>query len=137
MLVSTPFYSLQRCTEHYIAPSAIFIAVIGTGLLGWLLNIVMILCSGDMFVLPISLLFMLIETFIRANLPGPSGSAFLQIMYLRMGKTGALILWVRPCWKFDYESCSNLYLGFCVLHRFFRCPNGFAGGFAYHLRFQP
>ncbi|KXN85922.1 hypothetical protein AN958_10683 [Leucoagaricus sp. SymC.cos] len=64
----------------YAAPSAIFIAVIGTGLIGWVLNIVMILCSGPL-----------------ENLPGPSGSAFLQIMVNRMGKTGALILWVPVC----------------------------------------
>ena len=42
--------------------AAIFIAVIGTGLIGWLLNIVMVLCSGPL-----------------KNLPGPSGSAFLQV----------------------------------------------------------
>ncbi|KAF7324369.1 APC amino acid permease [Mycena sanguinolenta] len=64
----------------YAAPAAIFIAVIGTGLIGWLLNIVLILCSGDI-----------------AALPGKSGSAMLQIMTLRMGKTGALILWVFVC----------------------------------------
>ncbi|KAG6861811.1 hypothetical protein C0995_011692 [Termitomyces sp. Mi166 len=64
----------------YAAPSAIFIAVIGTGLIGWLLNIVMVICSGPL-----------------ENLPGPSGSAFLEIMYLRMGKTGALILWTFVC----------------------------------------
>ncbi|KAG8908935.1 hypothetical protein FRB99_000038 [Tulasnella sp. 403] len=64
----------------YAAPSAIFVAVIGTGLIGWLLNIVMVLCSG-----PIS------------NLPGPSGLSFFQIMYTRIGKTGTLILWVFVC----------------------------------------
>jgi amino acid transporter len=32
----------------YAAPSAIFIAVIGTGLIGWVLNIVLILCSGPL-----------------------------------------------------------------------------------------
>jgi len=64
----------------YAAPAAIFIAVIGTGLIGWLLNIVLVLCSGDL-----------------ALLPGASGSAMLQIMTLRMGKTGALILWVFVC----------------------------------------
>ncbi|KAF5376052.1 hypothetical protein D9615_007717 [Tricholomella constricta] len=64
----------------YAAPSAIFIAVLGTGLIGWLLNIVMVLCSGPL-----------------ENLPGASGSAFLEIMYLRMGKTGALILWAFVC----------------------------------------
>ncbi|KAJ4481015.1 APC amino acid permease [Lentinula aciculospora] len=64
----------------YAAPSAIFIAVIGTGLLGWLLNIVIVLCSGPI-----------------ADLPGTSGSAFLQVMFLRMGKAGSLILWVPVC----------------------------------------
>jgi hypothetical protein len=51
--------------------------VIGTGLIGWLLNIVMVLCSGPL-----------------ENLPGPSGSAFLTIMADRLGKGGALTLWV-------------------------------------------
>ncbi|KAI0092325.1 amino acid permease [Irpex rosettiformis] len=64
----------------YAAPSAIFIAVIGTGLLGWLLNIVVILCSGPL-----------------ENLPGPSQNAFLEIMALRMGKPGALFLWSFVC----------------------------------------
>ncbi|KAI0651168.1 APC amino acid permease [Trametes meyenii] len=62
------------------APSAIFIAVIGTGLIGWLLNIVLVLCSGPL-----------------ENLPGASGSAFLDIMTLRMGKPGALFLWAFVC----------------------------------------
>ncbi|KAI1787362.1 APC amino acid permease [Ganoderma leucocontextum] len=64
----------------YAAPSAIFIAVIGTGLLGWLLNIVLILCSGPL-----------------ENLPGASGSAFLEIMVLRMGEPGALFIWAFIC----------------------------------------
>ncbi|KIL65806.1 hypothetical protein M378DRAFT_161822 [Amanita muscaria Koide BX008] len=64
----------------YAAPSAIFIAVIGTGLIGWLFNIVLVLCSGPL-----------------ENLPGPSGSAVLEIMQLRMGKAGALFLWTFVC----------------------------------------
>ncbi|KAI5119557.1 hypothetical protein M0805_005621 [Coniferiporia weirii] len=64
----------------YAAPSAIFIAVIGTGLIGWLFNIVLVLCSGPL-----------------ANLPGDSGSAVLQIMTDRIGKTGALFLWAFVC----------------------------------------
>lgn len=64
----------------YAAPAAIFIAVIGTGILGWLLNIVLMLCSG-----PIE------------SLPGISGSAFLQIMVLRMGTPAALFLWSFVC----------------------------------------
>ncbi|TBU31280.1 APC amino acid permease [Dichomitus squalens] len=64
----------------YAAPSAIFIAVIGTGIFGWILNIVLVLCSGPL-----------------ENLPGPSGSAFLEIMVLRMGKPGALFIWAFVC----------------------------------------
>ncbi|KAF8951281.1 APC amino acid permease [Flammula alnicola] len=64
----------------YAAPSAIFIAVIGTGLIGWLLNIVLVLCSGPL-----------------ENLPGVSGSAFLEIMVLRAGKPGALFIWAFVC----------------------------------------
>ncbi|KAI0790989.1 amino acid permease [Abortiporus biennis] len=64
----------------FIAPSAIFIAVIGTGLIGWLLNIVLVLCSGPL-----------------ENLPGPSGSAVLEIMAMRIGKPGALFLWTFVC----------------------------------------
>ncbi|KAI0659621.1 APC amino acid permease [Cubamyces menziesii] len=65
------------------APSAIFIAVIGTGLIGWLLNIVLVLCSGSLEDL--------------ANSSVASGSAFLDIMVLRMGKPGALFLWAFVC----------------------------------------
>ncbi|KAF8797589.1 hypothetical protein BYT27DRAFT_7265596 [Phlegmacium glaucopus] len=64
----------------YAAPSAIFIAVTGTGLIGWLLNIVLMLCSGPL-----------------EDLPGLSGSAFLQILVLRLGKAGSLIIWVFVC----------------------------------------
>lgn len=71
----------------YAAPSAIFIAVIGTGILGWILNIVLVLCSGRI-----------------EDLPGVSGSAFLQIMVLRMGSPVALILWSFVC-----------ITGFCVV----------------------
>lgn len=64
----------------YAAPSAIFIAVLGTGLIGWLLNIVVVLCSGPM------------ESF-----PSASGSAFLEILILRLGKGGALTIWSFVC----------------------------------------
>ncbi|KAF8654784.1 hypothetical protein AX16_003439 [Volvariella volvacea WC 439] len=64
----------------YAAPSAIFIAVVGTGLIGWLLNIVVVLCSGPM-----------------ENFPGGSGSSFLEILVMRLGKPGALFIWAFVC----------------------------------------
>ncbi|KAG8827348.1 hypothetical protein FRC19_003925 [Serendipita sp. 401] len=63
----------------YAAPTAIVIAVIGTGLIGWLFNIVLILCSGP--VTPELL----------------SGGAVIQIMTMRMGKAGAMVLWTGVC----------------------------------------
>ncbi|OSX57878.1 hypothetical protein POSPLADRAFT_1155215 [Postia placenta MAD-698-R-SB12] len=89
----------------YAAPSAIFIAVIGTGLLGWLLNIVMVLCSGPL-----------------ENLPGPSGSAFLEIMALRIGKPGALFLWSFVCLtaffvcQTSLQACSRMVYAFSRDH---------------------
>lgn len=66
----------------YAAPVAIFVAVIGTGLLGWLLNIVLILCSPPLAVLQAA--------------PELAGSTFLTIMATRMGNAGAIVLWVNP-----------------------------------------
>ena len=56
-----------QCREEvrraaFAAPVAIFVAVIGTGLIGWILNISLVLCSG-----PIE------------NLPGPTGLAFIEV----------------------------------------------------------
>ncbi|KIJ47259.1 hypothetical protein M422DRAFT_74835 [Sphaerobolus stellatus SS14] len=77
---ATAHISEEVHRASYAAPAAIFIAVIGTGLIGWLFNIVLILCSGPL-----------------ENLPGPSGNAVLQIMQLRMGTAGALVLWTPVC----------------------------------------
>ncbi|KAH0832163.1 amino acid permease [Lanmaoa asiatica] len=77
------------CTAHiseelrraaYVAPAAIIIAAIGTAIAGWLLNIALVLCSGSF-----------------TDLPGPSGSAFLAIMALRLGTRLALAVWVFVC----------------------------------------
>ncbi|RSH94735.1 hypothetical protein EHS25_004540 [Saitozyma podzolica] len=62
------------------APVAIFVAVLNTGAIGWILNIVLCVCAGDV-----------------TELPGPSGNAFLGIMYLRMGKAGSMVLWAFVC----------------------------------------
>ncbi|TFK60209.1 APC amino acid permease [Pluteus cervinus] len=64
----------------YAAPAAIFIAVVGTGLIGWLLNIVAVLCSGPL-----------------ENFPGASGSSFLEILVIRLGVPGALVVWTFVC----------------------------------------
>lgn len=59
------------------APVAIFLAVAVTGAIGWVFNVVLIVCSRDI-----------------TNYPGPSGNPVLQIMTDSMGKTGAIILWI-------------------------------------------
>ena len=77
------------CTAHiseelrraaYAAPVAICMAAVGTASAGWLLNIALILCSGPF-----------------SDLPGPSGSAFLAIMVLRLGLRTSLALWFFVC----------------------------------------
>jgi amino acid transporter len=85
----------------YAAPSAIFVAVIGTGLIGWVLNIVLVLCSG-----PIT------------ELPGPSGLAFVEIMNKRIGKAGTLFLWFWVCLTAFFvvqtalQACSRTFYAF-------------------------
>ncbi|KAG9315603.1 amino acid permease [Chiua virens] len=59
---------------------AAYAAPVGTGIAGWLLNIVLVLCSGPL-----------------ANLSGPSGSAFLVIMNLRLGIHLSIAVWVFVC----------------------------------------
>ncbi|VDB94036.1 unnamed protein product [Peniophora sp. CBMAI 1063] len=87
----------------YVAPAAIFIAVIGTGVLGWLLNITLVICSGNL-----------------TDLPGPSDSAFLQIMVLRMGKAGALFLWTFVCLTAFFVCQSGLQAGSRSIYAFSR-----------------
>ncbi|KAG9318384.1 APC amino acid permease [Chiua virens] len=77
------------CTAHiceelhraaYAAPTAIVISYVGSAVSGWILNIVLVLCSGSF-----------------SDLPGVSGSAFLTIMVLRLGFRIAIALWVFVC----------------------------------------
>ena len=65
------------------APVAITIAVVGTGLVGWILNIVLVLVSGN------------IENMNRDDFPG--GLSMAQIMRFRMGKVGFLVVWPFVC----------------------------------------
>lgn len=93
----------------YIAPSAIFIAVLGTGLIGWLLNIVLVLCSGPL-----------------ENL-AESDSAFLQIMTLRMGKPAALTIWSFVCLTAFFVAQTGLQAGSRNIYAFSR-DRGFPDG---------
>ncbi|KIS69619.1 uncharacterized protein UMAG_02154 [Mycosarcoma maydis] len=65
------------------APVAIVVAVAGTGAVGWVLNIVMVLVSGD------------VATQNPTTWPG--GLAFAQILYQRAGKVGFLVIWPFVC----------------------------------------
>jgi len=87
----------------YAAPSAIFIAVIGTGLFGWLFNIVLILCSGPL-----------------EDLPGPTDSAVLQIMADRMGIPAALFLWSFVCLTAFFVCQTGLQAGSRTVYAFSR-----------------
>ncbi|CAG7851274.1 Uncharacterized amino-acid permease C15C4.04c [Serendipita indica DSM 11827] len=63
----------------YAAPAAIVIAVVGTGLIGWLFNIIIMLCSG-----PVSDELLL-------------GGVVIKVMVMRMGRAGAMVLWAGVC----------------------------------------
>lgn len=65
------------------APVAITIAVIGTGIVGWLLNIVLVIVSGDVSHGDSSL--------------WPGGLAMAEIIFRRIGKAGFLVIWPFVC----------------------------------------
>ncbi|KAN0064838.1 polyamine transporter tpo5 [Thecaphora frezii] len=65
------------------APVAIIVAVGGTGAIGWVLNIVMVLVSGDVHE--------------QDSTVWPGGLAFAQILYQRAGKVGFLVIWPFVC----------------------------------------
>lgn len=62
------------------APVAIFVAVIGTGIFGWIYNIVYVICSGPF-----------------SDLPGVSGYAPAGIIVRCVGKNGFYVLWSLIC----------------------------------------
>ncbi|GAA6013862.1 hypothetical protein JCM11491_000449 [Sporobolomyces phaffii] len=64
------------------APTAIFVAVIGTGIVGWVYNIVYVLCSGNMA---------------ETGDFGVSGYPPAQIIWQNVGPTGFYILWAFIC----------------------------------------
>ncbi|KAI5479091.1 amino acid transmembrane transporter [Pseudohyphozyma bogoriensis] len=73
------------------APAAIFVAVIGTGLIGWVYNIVLVLCSGPF-----------------DGLPGVSGYAVATILANNFGKTGFYVAWVPVCMTSFFVCCAGL-----------------------------
>ncbi|GAA5849196.1 hypothetical protein JCM8547_006475 [Rhodosporidiobolus lusitaniae] len=62
------------------APVAIIVAVASTGVLGWIYNIIYVLCSGPM-----------------DELPGLSGYAAATIIVRNVGKKGFYVLWSFVC----------------------------------------
>ncbi|EKM52668.1 uncharacterized protein PHACADRAFT_198715 [Phanerochaete carnosa HHB-10118-sp] len=109
---ATAHVSEEVRRASYLAPFAIFIAVAGTGVIGWLLNIVLVLCSGPF-----------------ENLPGPSDSAFLQILVLRIGKPGALFLWSLVCLTAFFVAQTGLQAGSRTIYAFSRDHGLPDGGF--------
>lgn len=107
--IATAHISEEIRRAAYAAPSAIFIAVIGTGLLGWILNIVLVLCSGPL------------EDLVDAE------SAFLEIMALRMGKPGALFVWSFVCLTAFFVAQTGLQAGSRTIYAFSR-DRGFPDG---------
>lgn len=93
----------------YAAPSAIFIAVIGTGLIGWLLNVVLVLCSGPLDAL------------------ADAESAFLAILALRLGRPAALFLWAFVCLTAFCVAQTGLQAGSRTIYAFSR-DRGFPDG---------
>lgn len=66
----------------FAAPVAIFVAVAGTGIFGWVLNIVLVMCSGDINV---------------DNLGGRSDLIVANILYRNLGRVGFGIVWAIIC----------------------------------------
>jgi amino acid transporter len=64
------------------APVAIFVAVAGTGLFGFVLNIVLVMCSGNID---------------ANNLGGRSGMIVANILYKNLGPTWFAIVWCVIC----------------------------------------
>ncbi|KAL8287634.1 hypothetical protein RQP46_003492 [Phenoliferia psychrophenolica] len=87
------------------APAAIWIAVVGTGICGWILNIVLVLCSGPL-----------------EDLPGVGGYAMATVIYRNVGKQGFLALWFFVCLcaftvvATELQACSRTFFAFSRDH---------------------
>ncbi|GAA5947955.1 hypothetical protein JCM10213_007664 [Rhodosporidiobolus nylandii] len=67
---------------QFAAPAAIWIAVLGTGIAGWIYNITFVLCSGDMA---------------DTQDYGVSGYAPAEIIWRNVGPNGFYVLWAFIC----------------------------------------
>lgn len=79
---ATAHISEEVKRAQFAAPMAIWIAVLGTGIAGFVYNIVFVLCSGDMA---------------DTQDFGVSGYAPAEIIWRNVGPTGFYILWAFIC----------------------------------------
>ncbi|KAG9315600.1 amino acid permease [Chiua virens] len=87
----------------WIAPTAIMIATTASVIFGWLINTVLVLCSGSF-----------------AELPGPTGSAFLAILLLRLGNRLSLFIWVTTCMINFYMAVAGIQAASRAIYAFSR-----------------
>ena len=113
---STAHIAEELRRAAYAAPVAIFMASVGTASAGWLLNIALVLCSGPF-----------------PDLPGPSGSAFLAIMVLRLGLRTSFALWVIVCMIAFFVAQTALQAVSRAIYAFSRDRGLPDGGFFGHI----
>ncbi|KAI5478073.1 hypothetical protein MNV49_005438 [Pseudohyphozyma bogoriensis] len=85
------------------APVAIFVAVIGTGIVGWVYNIVFVMCSGDI-----------------ADLPGISGYSAATIIANNVGKKGFYAIWFFVCFTAFAVGATAMQANARTFHAFSR-----------------
>ncbi|KAG9315623.1 amino acid permease [Chiua virens] len=100
---TTGHISEELRRASWIAPTATMTATAAVVILGWLINIILVLCSGPF-----------------ADLPGPTGSAFLAILLSRLGKPLSLFIWVIICMINFYMGVSGVQASSRALYAFSR-----------------
>ncbi|GJN88492.1 hypothetical protein Rhopal_001458-T1 [Rhodotorula paludigena] len=85
------------------APVAVVIAVFGTGICGWIYNIVYVLCSGPL-----------------DELPGLSGYSAATIIVRNVGKKGFYVLWTFVCMTAFFVVSTALQANSRTFHAFSR-----------------
>jgi len=108
------FNSEEVRRAAFAAPVAIFVAVIGTGILGWLLNIVLILCSGSLWACDISFFYSyFVLNYGRQRIP-PSCFRSIWFWFPSGSCDILLFFFFFSCFLAPTSSCpswsSNIYL---------------------------